>query len=57
VQLGGKTMLQGKVIINFEYDEVLEKCHWELTQEGKDTLGRDDLIHLLQHCISEFMEE
>jgi len=50
-------MLQGKVVINFEYDEELQKCQWELTQEGKDTLDKDDLIQLLQHCISEFMEE
>ncbi len=50
-------MLQGKVIINFEYNEVEEKCHWELKQEGKDTLGKDDLILLLQHCISEYMSE
>jgi len=48
-------MLQGKVVINFEYDEEKEKCHWELKQEDKDKLSNDDLIHLLQHCIGEFM--
>ncbi len=50
-------MLQGKVIIDFEYDEVKEKCHWDLTQAGKDKLSKDDLVQLLQHCISEYMAE
>lgn len=50
-------MLQGKVIIDFEYDEEKEKCHWKLKQDGKDTLSNDDVIHLLQHCIAELMTE
>jgi len=50
-------MLQGQVIINFEYDEVKEKCHWDLKQAGKDKLSKDDLVQLLQHCISEYMAE
>lgn len=50
-------MLEGKVIINFRYDEKNEKCNWDLMQEGKDTLGRDDLIQLLRHCIGELMTE
>jgi len=50
-------MLQGKVVINFEYDEEKEKCRWDLIQEGKDRLNKDDLIQLLQHCITEFMSE
>lgn len=50
-------MLQGKVIINFEYDEEKEKCRWDLKQEGKDKLSNDDLIQLLQHCISEYTSE
>jgi hypothetical protein len=48
-------MLHGKVIINFEYDEEQEKCSWDITQKGKNTLSKDDLIHLLQHCIGELM--
>ena len=50
-------MLQGKVIINFEYDEEKEKCRWDLIQEGKDRLNKDDLIQLLQHCITDYMSE
>lgn len=50
-------MLEGKVIINFSYDEINEKCNWDLKQEGKDTLDKDDLIQLLQHCIGELMTE
>ena len=51
-------MLQGKVIINFEYDAEKEKCHWDLKQDkGKDRLSKDDLIQLLQHCIGELMSE
>lgn len=50
-------MLHGKVIINFEYDEEKEKCHWDLKQDGKDRLRKDDLIQLLQHCIGELMSE
>jgi hypothetical protein len=54
---GGKKMLQGKVVINFQYDEEKEKCHWDLQQEGKDLLSKDDLIQLLQHCITEYMTD
>ena len=50
-------MLQGKVVINFEYDEEKEKCHTDLKQDGKDRLSKDDLIQLLQHCIGELMSE
>ncbi|HIH28256.1 MAG TPA: hypothetical protein HA260_00465 [Thermoplasmata archaeon] len=50
-------MLQGKVVINFQYDEEKEKCHWDLQQEGKDLLSKDDLIQLLQHCITEYMTD
>lgn len=50
-------MLKGKVIIDFEYDEEKEKCKWDLKQKGKSTLDKDDLIHLLQHCIGELMAE
>jgi|APFre7841882590_1041340.scaffolds.fasta_scaffold463780_1 hypothetical protein len=55
--IGSEKMLQGKVIINFEYDEKKEKCSWDLKQEGKDTLDKDDLILLFQHIIGEFMSE
>jgi hypothetical protein len=48
-------MLQGKVIIHFEYDEENEKCRWDLKQEGKDTLSNDDLILLFQHVVGELM--
>ena len=50
-------MLQGKVIIHFEYDEEKEKCRWDLKQDGKDQLSKDDLIQLLQHCIGELLSE
>lgn len=48
-------MLKGKVVINFSYDDETEKCSWDLKQEGNDTLGKDDLIQLLQHCIGDLM--
>jgi len=48
-------MLKGKVVIDFQYDEEQEKCIWEIKQKGKDILGKDDLIQLLQHCIGELM--
>ncbi|MBN2599647.1 MAG: hypothetical protein JXA75_03815 [Candidatus Thermoplasmatota archaeon] len=50
-------MLQGTVIIDFEYDEEKEECRWDLKQEGKDTLSNEDVVHLLRHCIAEFMTE
>jgi hypothetical protein len=50
-------MLRGKVIINFQYDEEKEKCSWDLKQEGKDILNKDDLIHLFQHIVGEYMSE
>jgi len=50
-------MLQGKVIINFEYDEKKEKCSWDLKQEGKDKLDKDNLVLLFQHLIGELMSE
>jgi len=50
-------MLQGKVIITFEYDEKTEKCSWDLKQAGKDTLEKDDLVLLLQNCVRELMTE
>lgn len=50
-------MLQGKVIITFEYDEENEKCKWDLKQEGKHTLSKDDLVFLFRHIIGEYMAE
>jgi hypothetical protein len=50
-------MLQGKVIITFEYNEAEEKCSWDLKQEGKDILDKDDLIHLFQHIVGAYMTE
>jgi hypothetical protein len=50
-------MLQGKVIIHFQYDEKNEKCSWDIKQEGKDKLDNDDLIQLFQHCIGELMTD
>jgi flagellar basal body-associated protein FliL len=55
--LGSVNMLRGKVVIDFEYDEKNEKCRWDLRQEGKDTLKRDDLLLLFQHLVGELMEE
>jgi hypothetical protein len=50
-------MLQGKVIINFKYDEEEEKCSWTMNQEGKDTLDKDHLVLLFQHLVGELMSE
>jgi hypothetical protein len=50
-------MLQGKVIIDFKYDEEKEKCKWDLKQDGKDTLDKDDLILLFQHVMGELMSD
>ncbi len=50
-------MRQGKVIIHFRYDEEEEKCSWNMEQEGKDTLSKDDLILLFQHLVGELMTE
>jgi flagellar basal body-associated protein FliL len=50
-------MLQGKVVITFEYDEKNEKCKTEMKQVGKDTLKKDDLILLFQHLVGELMAE
>jgi hypothetical protein len=50
-------MLQGKVIINFKYDEEKEKCSWDMKQEGKDKLEKDNLILLFQHLIGELMSD
>ena len=49
-------MLQGRVVIDFSYDEKNEKCNWKLKQEGKDTLPDEELIYLFQHLIGELME-
>ena len=49
--------MQGRVIIDFNYDEVKEKCHWDLKQEGKDTLPNEELIFLFQHLIGELMSD
>ncbi len=56
VLTGSKRMLQGKVIINFQYDEKNEKCSWDMKQEGKDKLDSENLILLFQHCIGELMD-
>ncbi|PNX46032.1 MAG: hypothetical protein BV459_07230 [Thermoplasmata archaeon M11B2D] len=48
-------MLQGRVVIDFQYDEEKEQCSWDIKQKGKDMLSKDDLIQLLQHCIGELM--
>jgi hypothetical protein len=50
----GVLMLKGKVIIDFEYDEV-KKCSWNIQQEGKDELDKENLIYLLQHVAGELM--
>jgi len=55
--IGSEKMLQGKVIINFEYDEKKEKCSWDLKQDGKDTLNKENLIFLFQHLVGELMSE
>jgi hypothetical protein len=55
--IGRREMLQGKVIITFEYDEKKEKCSWDLKQEGKDILDKDHLVLLLQHCVGELMTD
>jgi hypothetical protein len=55
--IGRLKIMQGKVIITFEYDEKTEKCSWNLKQKGKDTLGKDDLVLLLQNCVGELMTD
>jgi hypothetical protein len=45
------------MIIHFEYDEKKEKCSWDLKQEGKDTIDKDHLVLLLQHCVGELMTD
>jgi len=50
-------MLKGKVIIHFQYDEERETCNWDLKQEGKDTLKKDDLVLLFQHIIGEIISD
>jgi len=57
IVIGSVKMLQGKVIINFEYDEKKEKCSWDLKQEGKDTLDKDHLVLLFQHLVGELMSD
>jgi len=49
-------MMKGRVIIDFERDEVKEKCNYNLKQEGNDTLDNEDLINLLKHVIGELMD-
>jgi len=49
-------MLKGKVIIDFEYDEV-KKCSWNIQQEGENELNNENLIYLLQHITGELMPE
>ena len=48
-------IVQGIVVINYQYDEKTEKCSWTLRQEGQDTLQKDDLILLFRHIIEEYM--
>ena len=48
-------MMKGRVIIDFESDEK-EKCEYKIQQTGKDTLNNENLIFLLEHIISELME-
>jgi hypothetical protein len=57
MDLGRLKMIQGKMIIHFEYDEKKEKCSWDLKQEGKDTQDKDHLVLLLQHCVGELMTD
>ena len=49
--------MKGRVIINFDRDEENEKCKYKLKQDGEDILGREDVISLLKHIISELMAE
>ncbi len=49
--------MKGRVIINFDRNEESEKCSYNLKQEGDNILGKEDIISLLQHIISELMAE
>jgi len=49
--------MKGRVIINFDRDEENEKCSYNLKQDGDDILGKEDIISLLQHIVSELMSE
>ena len=47
-------MIEGKVIIDFHYDEI-SKCIWDMKQKGKDTLSKEDLINLFKHVVGDLM--
>jgi hypothetical protein len=47
--------IQGRVIIDFEYDESKEKCRWTIQQKGKDTLDDELLTLLFQHIVGELL--
>jgi hypothetical protein len=49
-------MINGKVIIDFEYDEN-SRCSWNISQQGADELDNENLIFLLQHVVSELMSK
>ena len=51
---GRKKMIDGKVIIDFHYDDI-SKCTWNMRQEGKDTLSKEDLINLFKHVVGDLM--
>lgn len=47
-------MINGKVIIDFQYDEE-SKCSWNIQQAGKDTLDNENLVTLLKHVVGELV--
>ena len=50
-------MMNGKVIIDFKYDDDTSECSWNINQEGGDTLNNENLIFLLQHIIGELTSD
>ena len=48
--------MKSRVLIDFERDEEMEKCSYDLTQEGKGILANENLISLFEHIISELMD-
>jgi len=55
--LYGVGIMKGRVIVDFEREEEEEKCSYNLTQVGNDTLDNEDIISLFKHIVSELMAE
>ena len=47
-------MKKGRVIIDYESDD-LGKCNYNIKQDGKNDLDKENLISLFEHILSELM--